>query len=79
MWRLYLWGGLIAAAAVAFWFWLERHDEQVRAGVIAGINQATKELADEAVKARAPSLQPGAALRLRTYYCRDCETDVSGR
>jgi hypothetical protein len=64
--------GLVIGARI----WLAKHDDEVRAGVIAGINQAAKELADEAVEARAPALRPGAFARLRAHHCGNCSTEL---
>ena len=73
----YALGALVmAAAAVAFLHWLKKHDAEIEARVIASINQAAEELADEAVEARAPSLRPGAFARLRENYCSNCRPEL---
>jgi hypothetical protein len=74
----YVMGAIVmAAAAAAFLFWLKKHDDELEAKVIARVNQAAEELADAAFNARAPALQPGAALRLRENFCRDCRPELS--
>jgi hypothetical protein len=74
----YVMGAIVmAAAAAAFLFWLKKHDAEIEERVIARVNQAAEELADAAFNARAPALQPGAALRLRENFCRDCRPLVS--
>ena len=73
----YVMGALVmAAAAAAFLFWLRKHDAELEGRVIARINQAAEELADEAVEARAPSLRPGAFARLRENFCSNCRPIV---
>lgn len=72
-------GKLVAGAALVvtvFGLWLWRHDHKVaeaaKVEVVQDINAQAKDLANEAVKARAPAARPGAADRLRKSACRDC-------
>jgi hypothetical protein len=67
---------IMAAAAAAFLVWLEKHDAELEAKVIARVNQAAEELADAAFNARAPALRPGAFARLRADHCRDCAAEL---
>jgi hypothetical protein len=72
-------GAVLALGAAALFFsWLWRHDTKVAAKatteIVRSLNSDAEKKANEAVKARAPSLRTGAALRLRdATNCRDCE------
>lgn len=66
----------IAGALVTFRLWLAHHDHETAAKVLANVNIAAEKLAYDAVKARAPSLRPGAFARLRAESCGNCGSDV---
>lgn len=69
---------VVSLGVAAFFFsWLYLHDAKVATKatdkLVTKINREAEKLADEAVKARAPSLRTGAASRLRdATNCRNC-------
>lgn len=45
------------------------------AATAASLNKQGKKEAEDAEAARKPSLEPGAAARLRANWCRDCQKE----
>lgn len=62
--------GLVALGAYQGW---KHHQREIGATeVVTTINDQAEKQAEKAVAAREPAKLPGAALRLKSNWCRDC-------
>jgi hypothetical protein len=67
--------GLVAVWAYGAWEHHQGHSEGKAEGaaeVVETVNTQAEQQVDEALAARKPAKQPGAAERLKRNWCRDC-------
>ena len=66
----------VALGALALWgYGAWEHAQGIKEGaeeVVVTINEQAEEIVEQAQAARKPAGAPGAALRLRQNWCRDC-------